>query len=187
MRSPLRRNEGYLELEDITPCGASASAIDEYALKVLTTAGLLALPVAVEALVEKFGGRITILPLDEWCRGEYEPAGIMVHGPKNFDIRMANNLGLTQRRFWIAHKFGHYFLHARQGERRIQLPSAGNDNEIEREANQFAFGLLMPAKIFLAELDQYNGNRKENAGSVGVARFHVSAENAESRYKQLTT
>lgn len=60
----------------------------------------------------------------------------------------------TRRRFTIAHELGHFFLHLGEGNRRITNPlhraGVDPDAQMEREANQFAASLLMPAPVVTA-------------------------------------
>ncbi len=135
----------------------------------------------LEPIVQKLGGVIKEQNFDEWLKGN--EAAIIVHGPEKFEIFIPSFSSKYRNRFTIAHELGHYILHSRLGERKITVYRFATPNEntqVEREANWFAVGFLMPRKF----LDE---DFKMNTGLLSIsAKYGVSPLTLEIRKKELT-
>lgn len=145
-----RRNHvNYIQGDEIGPLRASKDRIEEYAARVakieqFQPAGDL------EELVAAFGGKVRYQHLDEWLG---EDGSILVHAPNDFDILIPYYTSPLRDRFTIAHELGHYFLHSQQGKSPIIAYRRGA-TRIEREANWFAAGLLMPKQAFVEQFQR---------------------------------
>ncbi len=132
---------------------------------------------SIEPLVERLGGYVKYLGVHD---SFFEHDGsLRVWGPGEFEIRISGLTGAERDRFTIAHELGHYVLHSKCGEEKIQADRNGS-TPVEWEANWFAAALLMPADDFKATCEwNYND-------PVAVAaRYMVSAKAAEIRMESL--
>jgi len=104
------------------------------------------LPIDIKKLIQKFNINI----IEEEM--EYGMSGYIEKRADGWKIGVNKYDSLTRQRFTLAHELGHYILHKdkiidKKHEDYILL----RDNEytpMEREANEFASELLMPAKHF---------------------------------------
>lgn len=100
---------------------------------------------AMKELIESFGGKIHYVDFSEWKKSA--DGSVIVHGKHDFDILVSDFTGPARDRFTLAHEFGHYVLHSREGEKPIIAPRFGS-NRTEWEANWFAAAFLMPQQEF---------------------------------------
>jgi len=131
---------------------------------------------SLEQLVDKLGGRIHYQDLDDWRNSS--DGSVVVKGKHDFDIYLSNFTGPLRDRFTIAHELGHYILHSKLGEKQIKV-GRGKSNRLEWEANWFAAGFLMPAKLFRSECEK-NPDRNHLASI-----FMVSPSAIDVRKKSL--
>ncbi|MDR1962547.1 MAG: ImmA/IrrE family metallo-endopeptidase [Planctomycetaceae bacterium] len=83
---------------------------------------------------------------------------IYVHSERNFDIILPAYASLVENRYTMAHELGHYVLHSKNDQCFAQRNGDGN---IEKEANCFALGFLMPSESFKAAYEQCKNNPNE--------------------------
>ena len=107
---------------------------------------LSSFPVDIKKLIKKFN--INIIEEDM----EYGMSGYIEKRADGWKIGINKYDSLTRQRFTLAHELGHYILHRDKiiGEKHEDYILL-RDNEytpMEREANEFAAGLLMPEKQF---------------------------------------
>ncbi|GHT40836.1 hypothetical protein FACS189443_1740 [Planctomycetales bacterium] len=102
----------------------------------------------LHALIKGNGGEIHYI--DYACfktfgeRNIFEKS-IYVHGEQQFDIVLPAYAALIENRYTIAHELAHYVLHSKTGE---CFARRNGDGAIEREADCFALGFLMPSELF---------------------------------------
>lgn len=132
-------------------------------------------PLDVEGLASALGLRVKRLPLDEKTSGFLRQDGTAW-------IVGVNSLHHPNRqRFTIAHEIGHYLLHRDHAPFEDGLLFRNDSRDArEREANQFAALVLMPAPQFNAALVE--GNIEDVA-----KRFKVSQQAAEYRRQSVVT
>ena len=139
-RRPMTFKRPGLHYNDLQPCNLSKLNVESYARKVADAAHY-AIGADLKPVVDAFGGRLHYQDLDEWVS---ESGSIFVHGRRDFDLLLASHTSPLRDRFTIAHELGHYFLHARQGDRPIVANRECTNKRAEWEANWFAAALLMP-------------------------------------------
>src|SRR5690606_38808087 len=91
-------------------------------------------------------------------------SGILLRHGNSFGIMYATYTGNDGfEHFSIAHELGHYFLdghidHILPGGTGIHASHAGfaSDDPYEREADNFAVGLLMPSSLFRREMNRHD-------------------------------
>ena len=112
--------------------------------------------------------------------GKIERTGTSQSG---FQITINSNHSERRRRFTLAHEIGHFMLH------RGRIGDGITDNAMyrstlgdayEREANQYAAGLLMPARAIRRLWSEGIHSEAEIAD-----RFNVSVDAAKIRIKEL--
>lgn len=118
--------------------------------------GIKTLPIDVEAIAEQHG--IVVKAMPEAVKGV---SGMLQRAGEIFGIAYAtwiDNPGF--QRFSIAHELGHYFLEghpekllAATGIHQSKAGFASGD-KYELEADHFAAGLLMPGRLFAAEMER---------------------------------
>lgn len=94
--------------------------------------------------VHKLGGEIKNTLLSQL---EENVAGaILVHGQNNFDVFIAHDTDFDTDQFTVAHEIGHYLLHSKQGQIKIEAAKtiSKTDDSAEHEANWFALAFLTP-------------------------------------------
>lgn len=130
---------------------------------------------SLEDVIRALGGRLHYLDVIAW--EETDDGSILVHGPQDFDICLAQFNSDLRDRFTVAHELGHYFLHSKQGDIQIEAARFGT-GRAEWEANWFAAALLMPEDDVRQQYDR--------TGEVGLAaRYQVSTEALKVRLDSL--
>ena len=135
---------------------------------------------SIESLIEKLGGKIRV---GEFNEGDGVEASMQVNQIGDFQINLPSFTGYLRDRFMLAHELGHYVLHYimnsdRKKDRTYQMTVyRGELNKLEKEANWFAAGFLIPAKEFME-----NKNLTDEALS---DLFLVSRQAIEYRRKVL--
>jgi Zn-dependent peptidase ImmA (M78 family) len=108
-----------------------------------------AVPIPVDKIAEAIGAEIREVELDE------DLSGMLVRNKDSRIISVQRSHANARKRFTIAHELGHLLMHPgrpyiAETDRPVRLdlrtntPGYANPRE-EREANQFAAALLMPA------------------------------------------
>jgi hypothetical protein len=99
------------------------------------------------------------------CQGMPSPkggvSGMLVKAGNSFGILYATHIPVAGfQQFSIAHELGHYFLPEhpdyifRGGNIHESIAGFSSEDKFEKQADQFACGLLMPSYLFDAELDK---------------------------------
>jgi len=80
---------------------------------------------------------------------------IFVRGEEDFDIILPAHSEFGEDRLTIAHELGHYVLHADRTGQRKSFASRKGDAPVEKEADCFALGFLMPSEEFRKACEKY--------------------------------
>ena len=108
----------------------------------LTAAGLMSLPLNIRQVAEYLGLEVVEEPMDDDISGFLEiRSGRWVVGINSFHH-------VNRKRFTIAHEIAHFLLHSdgqTEFRDRTFARRTNDPNHMEREADQFAAELLMPA------------------------------------------
>ena len=121
--------------------GGTKNAIDEYASRVARSLDF-GPGNNIETLIERFGGSVRYDDPSDIAMSN-NGGTIWVHGKNDFEIVLPNTTSPRRDRFTLAHEFGHYLLHSKQGQQPLVANRTGSDRA-EWEANWFAAGFLMP-------------------------------------------
>jgi Zn-dependent peptidase ImmA (M78 family) len=127
--------------------------------RLLEEEGLSSLPVDLDALAAT--REIAIQAKQDTAEGV---SGMLLRYGDSFGIVYATHIpSIGYQRFSIAHEMGHYFL---DGHAEKLLPHAdsvhqsragfASEDPIEREADYFASGLLMPTSLFQKEIRRHD-------------------------------
>lgn len=130
--------------------------IERAAFSMLRDAGITEAPVDLMEVARELGIRIELADLGPDC------SGMLVRGEEGAVIGVHYAHHPNRQRFTIAHELGHYRLHTGgtyvdRGttlRMRSNVKNSGSPAE-EREANQFAAALLMPAPWVEAEVESH--------------------------------
>jgi len=145
------------------------------------------IPVNLESLTRQLGIRLVRTALDD------ELCGCIERTPDGWILVVNAEHSRSRQRFTIAHELGHFVLHATDlGDgtndtrkyRATPVARAYNhtlDYRHEREANQFAAGLLMPA----AKVRQFKKALQANDPEHLAELFQVSRRAMEIRLEEL--
>lgn len=174
------------------------------AREVLELAGIEEPPVDLQKVLEAFG----LSQSEDFDFDELELSGSIEWTPDRRSVRIWVNPveADVRQRFTLSHELGHLFLHMlpkydKEGEADTfkdtpnKFHRDGSASQVEREANQFAARLLMPAplvKDYAKKIADENRNAK---GKIGMSRdayieslaksFNVSKQSMEYRLKNL--
>jgi Zn-dependent peptidase ImmA (M78 family) len=168
-----------MHYDAVEPIGWTKRAVLDVAEK-LAASWNLAPGEPLDALVKKLGGDVEYQ--DALSVDASEDGSILIDGRHNFRIYVPDYVSYERNRFTIAHEIGHYVLHyvaqKLEGQRvkaaRSSQPNQQQAVRAEREADWFAFGLLMPKTQFL------EGCKESSADLNSVARyFGVSTQDAK--------
>lgn len=148
--------------------------------------GISTCPLAVEKLAKKLGATIKF--------SSSLPSNVAGHvivdpdNPKQCTITLSNNLPENRRRFTVAHELGHYLKHNNWKAEEFthdgvvgvsQFYRGVEEGGEEREANEFAAQLLMPAQMVL------EAHRAQISLGEMAERFGVSKLAMKIRIEQL--
>lgn len=175
----------------------SAEAIERKAADLLRKAGTLGAPVDLAKLAAALGVQLHKAEVEDNVSGV-----LLVEGDeRHVFVNKAHSS--NRQRFSIAHELGHFVLHHKHGDRlhidthyglyqragtagsdAYRQPGSRTTPQQEREANQFASALLMPAELVVAAAED-----KDLWDEVDVAAlaslFHVSEQAMAIRLQQL--
>ncbi len=115
--------------------------------------------IQMDRFVRKLGGTVCIL-----SNSHYDDL-MYVYDENRFQVNLADNTSHRLDRFTIARALGHYELHfiraratSADGVTPAQAIFEKNGlSEADREAHDFAVGLLLPTKVFRALYDRTHG------------------------------
>ena len=167
----------------------SRQVIERRALHLLRESGQLQLPVDVEQVANHLRIRVEYTNLDEDC------SGLLVNRDGNATVIGVNwDHHPNRQRFTIAHELGHFALKHEGGtfvdkgtyaRFRDKDSYSGKITE-EREANQFAAALLMPARLLKKEFaDRLLDPGDQAALEELVNNFQVSPQAMMFRLQNL--
>lgn len=143
----------------------------------LAAAGLLTIPLNVQAVAEYLGLEVVEEPMDDDLSGYLERrGGTWVVGVNAFHH-------INRKRFTIAHEIAHFMLHSsRQASFHDRTFSrrASDPSPMEREADRFAAELIMPAHMVRGLIAS-----GITSLSVLAERFRVSALAMKYRVQNL--
>lgn len=94
---------------------------------------------------------------------------ISVNSRENFTIYLSKATSHKRDVFTIAHELGHYFLHSRLGEIKINANRSDDIDEAEKEANSFAAAFLMPERMLRKLYAEKDGNLSALADAFKVS------------------
>ncbi len=137
-----------------------------------------AIPVDVRALAKKLGIRVSDEDLGPDISGKIER-----DRENGFSISVNARHSETRRRFTLAHEIAHYVLHRNKiGDGIIDdgLYRSSRGDAIERQANNYAASILMPAPLVG---EKWRGGMK-TAGDL-AREFNVSTAVAGIRIREL--
>ena len=115
--------------------------------------------------VRKLGGRIEYTDIPKDTAG----GSISVTSRGNFTIYLSKATSIKRDVFTIAHELGHYFLHSRLGEVKINANRSDDIDETEKEANSFAAAFLMPEDSVKKLYAEKDGNISALADAFNVS------------------
>lgn len=172
--------------------------IESRAQAVLWQAGALSAPVDLPRVVQSLGAQLHFQPLEPHVSGVLAIQG----GVKHILINNAHHP--NRQRFTIGHECGHLVLHHQEGDQlfidtqlrvyqRVGVPSsevyasgaASTSPQQEREANQFASALVMPAPLILERISNPAGVIDEEDVSALAHVFGVSEQAMSIRLQHL--
>ena len=167
----------------------SGQAIERRALQVLRESGQLQVPVDVVQVAKDLGIRVEYAEFDEGC------SGVLVKGEDGTAVIGVNwEHHANRQRFTIAHEIGHFVL-SHDGNTfvdkgtyarfRDEESHSGNVTE-ERQANQFAASLLMPASLVKGAFEERLFDPGDDSALGDMARaFQVSSQAMMFRLQNL--
>lgn len=156
-----------------SPTGISRKDIERIAARFAEKVGYVP-GASIAAVVESLGGTIETHDFALLIH----IGSLVVRSQRDFSIHLPDYTSPCRDRFIIAHELGHYVLHSRCGQFPIHI-SRIEDRGICREADWFAFALLMPELSFRAAWDAH-----ESIIDLAIL-FDVPIGAAQVRAKQL--
>lgn len=157
-----------------TPCHASFDTIQEFAETVAKRLGYKP-GGKLEPIVRDLGGKIVFQDLENLSNTD--GGSIVIDSQSMFTIYISRYTSSKRDRFTIAHELGHYFLHFPMDKKLSPMKASRYGNDlVEREANWFAAGFLMPSTAFKKILAEY-----DNDIDLVAAYFSVSKPAAKVR------
>lgn len=141
--------------DQIEPSKLSYSQIAELAKLFANKIGYSPEKGNIRDCVKKYGGKI------KYDSNKIDSIGgsITVNSRNDFVIYLSPYTGEQRDNFTIAHELGHYVLHSRLGEIKLNANrNVDNHDLAEREANCFAAEFLMPEDLIINEYNNYKDN-----------------------------
>ncbi len=173
---------------------STSSAPTKSPEQLLKEHGLFKQPVNVEALAEALGIAVKYEELED----DFSAFLMIKHGKPTAFVNGAHHL--NRRRFSLAHEIGHFIKHYKKTNRdRLFLDrtltlytrkensaSENVDFQMEREANVFAAGLLMPDKLLKEYISRHDLNISDefDVSRLAIA-FGVSEQALQIRLNNL--
>jgi Zn-dependent peptidase ImmA (M78 family) len=107
----------------------------------------------LEYLFQKLGGTIHYIDYADFrLIGNMFENSLFVKNDHEFDILLPAYADISENRFTLAHELGHYFLHGTP----MTFACRKGDTPVEKEADCFALGFLMPSEKFKIQAEIYN-------------------------------
>lgn len=123
--------------------------VEKKAKKIIIETKITNVPISLEKIAKHYSIFVTEIPSKD------ELSGLLLKSENKTIIGINANHGESRKRFTIAHELGHYFLHQNEDTfvdesenlemikfRHRNLPQSEKE---EKEANNFAAAILMPA------------------------------------------
>jgi Zn-dependent peptidase ImmA (M78 family) len=151
--------------------------IEEKAEKVLQDAACFSAPVDVSMCALSLKIKLNGVDLND------EVSGLFVIKDKMAHVGYNKSHHVHRQRFTIAHEIGHFLLHSRDTflfvdkEEKIlyrDRESSSGEYQKEREANAFAAALLMPKKLLLQHIFDFDNSKGESLQKYLSEKFNVS-------------
>jgi Zn-dependent peptidase ImmA (M78 family) len=151
--------------------------IEEKAEKVLREAGCFRAPVDISLCAQSLKIELNEVDLNE------EVSGLFVIKDKMAHVGYNKWHHEHRQRFTIAHEIGHFLLHSRDTflfidkEEKVLYRdgnSSSGEYHREREANAFAAALLMPKKLLLHHILEFDSTSGESLQQFLARIFNVS-------------
>ena len=148
-------------------------------------------PIDVETIISDINGTIIECGNNDLSDGfiKYIDKG----EPPTFEIHLKKETNVQRKRFTLAHELGHLVLHMDffdKGARAIHdenyYRTAGDYTEKELQADEFAYSVLMPSKIFMKVADNNMIDHRSKYNVKAIAQyFGVSELKALTRGRWL--
>jgi len=174
-----------------------SQAIERKAFNVLRKADALCAPVELAKVAATLNVQLHEAPVEDNVSGV-----LLVEGDQRH-VLVNKTHSSNRQRFSIAHELGHLVLHHKQGDRlhidtnyrlyqrvgtpgsdAYQEPGSSTTPQQEREANQFASALLMPAELLVAAAEERDFWDEVDVAAL-ASLFHVSEQAMAIRLQQL--
>ena len=108
----------------------------------------------INELIKRNGGTIHYIDYAVFRRyPDIFQNSIYVRSEKNFDIILPAYAGMVENRFTLAHELGHYVLHSKTSP--MSYACRNGDTPVEKEADCFALGFMMPSDKFREACEKY--------------------------------
>ena len=146
---------------------------------------LLSAPIKIEELAKKLNLNV------EYKLLETEISGKIVYEPVEDNVSITiNKKDISGRkRFSLAHEIGHY-IYDIDFDKSIEIKDSQTHfrnntiNPIEKRANKFAEKLLMPRKLFLAEVKNIQKEKFPEFGNkLGTERIYEIVKNLSEKFE----
>jgi len=95
-------------------------------------------------IIKEVGGKIHTLGVYSYNNIE---GTVFIHSKNNFDIFLPEYTSPIRDMYTLAHEFGHYILHAVVKQKFKVWASKHGKGQLEKEADCFAIGFLVPERI----------------------------------------
>jgi Zn-dependent peptidase ImmA (M78 family) len=141
--------------------------------------------------VDEVAGAVGIEDLREVDSDNFEGLLVTDGGKTKGAIAYSKSSGRERRRFTIAHEIGHFLIPTHGANAQCAkadlgvVKSADSRKSKEAEANRFAANLLMPRKLYLAEIRRLGAPETDHILKLASA-FEVSKEAASRRFAELS-
>ncbi len=152
--------------------------------------GIARAPIPVEAIAERLGIEVKLVPLEDQLSGM-----IFLHGDPVVAVNSLHHR--NRQRFTIAHEIGHFVMHLKEIGEEVHVDkkfialargshsSSGFDPK-EVEANSFAAELLVPRYLLRQHLSNAVVDVEDEALIADLAkRFQVSSQMMSFRISEL--
>jgi len=154
--------------------------------KLLEEKNLLNLPINLDELANKLDIEVKYSPLKSDVSGKINYNSI----DDNVIIHINSNEYELRQRFSLAHELSHYIYDINFNE---DIEIEDNDktlfrkdviNPIEKRANKYAEKLLMPKKLFVAEINTIKDNLfPDTDNKIGIPNIYKLVEELSSKFK----
>lgn len=163
------------------PANVSRAAVEDFAVRIRERMNLGMGRIDIYEVAHRLGGKVDFFDFPLYPDPD-QVSTLIVHGPREFKIRLAPQDGRLRNVFTVAHELGHYILHAKWGEKPL-IAYRRDKDRTEWEANWFAAAFLMPRESVSALMTSASG--EDDPAQRVANHFGVSRAAAEVRLKYL--